>query len=168
MAERPPIEIAPPDLAPYRAGNTGVDYVHVLHSGQPGANVMVQALTHGNEFSGAIALDTLWKDGLKPARGTLTIAFANVAAYERFELANPGALVGRGRGTRVSLAARGPVGAVTAPGATPNALLVRATGAKRRKLNSTGKVKVKLAVTYTPTGGSPSTQSVKLKLKKKT
>jgi len=91
MAERPPIEIAPPDLAPYRAGNTGVDYVHVLDSGKPGANVMLQALTHGNEFSGAIALDILWKDGLKPARGTLTIAFANVAAFERFELANPSA-----------------------------------------------------------------------------
>ena len=31
----------------------------------------------------------------------------------------------------------------------------------------TGKVKLNLAITYTPTGGDPSTQSVKVKLKKK-
>jgi hypothetical protein len=45
-----PIEIRPPELSRYRAGNAGVDYVHVLDSGRPGANVMVQALTHGNEL----------------------------------------------------------------------------------------------------------------------
>jgi hypothetical protein len=33
-------------------------------------------------------------------------------------------------------------------------------------LNTTGKVKVKPTVTYTPTGGTPSTQSTKVKLKK--
>lgn len=91
MAERLPVEIAPPDLSRYRAGNTGVDYVHILESGRPGPSVMVQALTHGNEFSGAIAVDALWKDGLRPVRGTLTIAFANVAAYERFDPARPSA-----------------------------------------------------------------------------
>jgi predicted deacylase len=51
-----PIELSPPDIAPYRNGNTGVDYVHVFDSGVPGPNVMIQALTHGNEFCGAIAL----------------------------------------------------------------------------------------------------------------
>jgi predicted deacylase len=91
MAERPPIEIAPPDISAYRAGNTGVDYVHVLDSGRPGASVMVQALTHGNEFSGAIALDALWKEGLRPVRGKLTLAFANVAAYKRFDADKPSA-----------------------------------------------------------------------------
>ena len=47
MAEHYPVEIAPPDIRPYRQGNTGVDYVHVLDSGKPGPNVMLQALTHG-------------------------------------------------------------------------------------------------------------------------
>ena len=89
MAERIPIEITPPDISRYRAGNTGVDYVHRLESGKPGANVMVQALTHGNEFSGAIALDWLLRQGLRPAQGVLTIAFANVAAFERFRLDDP-------------------------------------------------------------------------------
>lgn len=46
-------------------------------------------------------------------------------------------------------------------------LLVRAIGKKKRKLNRTGKVKITVAITYTPDGGDPSTQSVKVKLKKK-
>ena len=53
MAEHHPIEVRPPDITAYRASPTGVDYVHVFDSGQPGPTVMVQALTHGNEFCGA-------------------------------------------------------------------------------------------------------------------
>jgi predicted deacylase len=34
---------------------------------------MVQALTHGNEFSGAIALDYLFRQEVRPARGKLTL-----------------------------------------------------------------------------------------------
>jgi predicted deacylase len=50
---------------------------------------MVQALTHGNEFSGAIALDYLFKENVRPVKGKLTLAFANVAAFERFDFADP-------------------------------------------------------------------------------
>ena len=79
MSTRYTIEISPPDIEPYRIGNTGVEFVHVLDSGKPGPNVMLQALTHGNEICGAIAMDYLLRDGLRPARGRLTLAFANVA-----------------------------------------------------------------------------------------
>ncbi len=89
MKKRYTIEIAPPDISGYRSGNTGVDYVHVLDSGKPGPNVMVQALTHGNEFCGAIALDILFKEKIRPIRGKLTLAFANVAAFERFDFDDP-------------------------------------------------------------------------------
>jgi predicted deacylase len=84
-----PIQIDPPDITAYRHGNTRVDYVHVFDSGRPGPNVMLQALTHGNEFCGAIALDTLFKEKVRPRVGRLTLAFANVAAYERFDFDNP-------------------------------------------------------------------------------
>ncbi len=84
-----PIELQAPDISPYRTGNTGVDFVHVLSSGRPGPNVMVQALTHGNEICGAIALDWLFKSGFQPACGRLTLVFGNVAAYARFDPANP-------------------------------------------------------------------------------
>jgi predicted deacylase len=83
------IEIQPPDIARYRKGNTGVDYVHVLDSGKPGPNVMVQALTHGNEFSGAIALNYLFEQQVRPVKGKLTLAYANVAAFARFDFDDP-------------------------------------------------------------------------------
>jgi predicted deacylase len=84
-----PIELSPPDISPYRTGNTGVDYVHVLDSGRPGPTIMVQALTHGNEFCGAIALDLLFSQKIIPQKGKLILAFANVAAHQRFEFADP-------------------------------------------------------------------------------
>ncbi len=83
------IEIQPPDITGYRHGNAGVDYVHVLDSGRPGPTVMVQALTHGNEFSGAIALDSLFREKVSPVKGKLILAFANVAAFERFDFDDP-------------------------------------------------------------------------------
>jgi predicted deacylase len=84
-----PIEIRPPDISRYRAGNAGVEFVHVIDSGSPGPNVMLQALTHGNEFCGAIALDYLFGEGLRPVAGRLTLAFANVAAFSRFDFDEP-------------------------------------------------------------------------------
>ena len=91
----PSIELTPPDIGPYRASASGVDYVHVFASGRPGPVVMVQALTHGNELCGAIALDWLFQQGLgsslMPPHGELIISFANVEAYARFDVADPNA-----------------------------------------------------------------------------
>jgi len=88
----PAIELSPPDLRRWRDGGSGTDYVHVLDSGRPGPTVMVQALTHGNELCGAIALDWLLRQqDLAPRAGRLILSFANVAAYERFDPADPSA-----------------------------------------------------------------------------
>jgi predicted deacylase len=89
MAEHHRIELSPPDITPYRRGNAGVDYVHVLDSGQPGPTVMVQALTHGNEICGAIALDWLFKEAFSPAAGKLILSLANVEAFARFDYDDP-------------------------------------------------------------------------------
>jgi hypothetical protein len=51
--------------------------------------------------------------------------------------------------------------------ATPATLLVKSKGKTKHKLNKTGKAKVKVSVTSTPTGGSPNTQSKRVKLIKK-
>ena len=88
-ATLPPIELNPPDISRWKQSDTGVDWVHVLDSGRPGPKAMVQALTHGNEICGAIALDGLLASGFRPSRGTLTVAFANVEAYARFDPADP-------------------------------------------------------------------------------
>ncbi|MBC7803243.1 MAG: succinylglutamate desuccinylase, partial [Candidatus Parcubacteria bacterium] len=69
MKNTHPIEISPPDITGFKAGNAGVDYVQVFDSGKPGPNVMVQALTHGNEFCGALALKGLLDEKIKPSQG---------------------------------------------------------------------------------------------------
>jgi len=83
------IELTPPDIELYRAGNTGVEYVSTFDSGSPGPHVLVTALTHGNEICGAIALDRLFRAGLRPRQGKLTLAFDNVAAYCNFDRRAP-------------------------------------------------------------------------------
>ncbi len=85
------LELLPIDIAAYRNGNTGVDYVHRFDSGQPGPDVLINALTHGNEVCGAHALAVLFENNIRPLRGSLTLSFANVAAYHAFDIADPGA-----------------------------------------------------------------------------
>jgi predicted deacylase len=84
-----PREVLPPDLAPYRKGNTGLEYVTCFDSGVPGPRVMINALTHGNELCGAHALDFLFRSGVRPTRGSLVLSFANVEAFLRFDPADP-------------------------------------------------------------------------------
>ncbi|MEK9723253.1 MAG: succinylglutamate desuccinylase/aspartoacylase family protein, partial [Rhodospirillaceae bacterium] len=84
-----PVEIEPVDISAYAAGNTGVPYVTTFDSGKPGPHVMVMAVTHGNELCGAITLDYLFRNDIRPVQGRLTLGFHNVAAYERFDAANP-------------------------------------------------------------------------------
>jgi predicted deacylase len=85
----PPFEVLPRDLQPYRRGNVGIDFVHRFESGRPGPHVLVNALTHGNEFCGMVAATHLLDSGVRPSLGTLTVSFANVAAYETFDTARP-------------------------------------------------------------------------------
>lgn len=85
----PAIELTPKDLSAWRTGNRGVDYVHTFESGRPGPHVIVNALTHGNEFCGMVAVTHLLEQGIRPLRGKLTLSFANVEAYHRFDAAAP-------------------------------------------------------------------------------
>ena len=85
-----PVEIAPPDISIYRRGNTGVEYATTFESGREGPHVMLTAIVHGNELCGAIVLDALHRESVRPLRGKLTLAFCNVAAYARFDAEKPG------------------------------------------------------------------------------
>lgn len=84
-----PLEVLPRDLSAYRQGNTGIDYVHRFESGKPGPHVLVNALTHGNEICGMVAATHLLDTGVRPKIGTLTVSFANIEAYEAFDIDNP-------------------------------------------------------------------------------
>ncbi len=85
MTEAPAFELPVPDLAAWRAGNTGVQGVWHFDSGQSGRSVMISALVHGNELCGAWALKGLLEAGIRPQLGTLTLAFCNLAAFDRFD-----------------------------------------------------------------------------------
>ena len=60
-----------------------------LHGSLPGPHVVLVALLHGNEIVGAIVLDRLLREGLQPARGRLSLVFANISAYARFDPEQP-------------------------------------------------------------------------------
>lgn len=80
-------DLPAPDLGAWRAGNTGTEGVWRFDSGLPGRHVMISALVHGNELCGAWALKGLLESGLRPQRGTLTLALCNLAAFDRFDAA---------------------------------------------------------------------------------
>jgi predicted deacylase len=85
----PPIDLPFPPLERWAAGNSGIAHTWTFVSERPGPHVLLQALTHGNEVCGAIALDWLLREAVRPTRGTLSITFANVAAYAAFDRADP-------------------------------------------------------------------------------
>jgi predicted deacylase len=84
-----PIEIAVPDLKPYRDGTDGIPYVITIDSGKTGPHAVITALIHGNELSGAWALIALLEQNIKPRHGRLSLAFANVQAMLHFNPRQP-------------------------------------------------------------------------------
>jgi Succinylglutamate desuccinylase / Aspartoacylase family len=85
----PNFDLPTPDLSAWHQGNTGVPGVWQFDSGQPGRAVLVTALIHGNELCGAWAVLTALQTGLRPRRGSLTLAFCNLAAFDRFDATRP-------------------------------------------------------------------------------
>jgi predicted deacylase len=85
------IELQPPGLACWAKSASGVPYVHELASPLAGPEVLITSLVHGNEYSGAWALDALLQSGFRPKRGRLTLAFCNITAFQRFEPERPDA-----------------------------------------------------------------------------
>ena len=84
-----PVELAAPDIRPWLGGNTGIPGVTTLDGPQPGPHLVLVALLHGNEIAGAIVLDRLLRQAMRPARGRLTLVLANISAYARFDPAHP-------------------------------------------------------------------------------
>jgi succinylglutamate desuccinylase len=87
----PPLEVRlpVPDLAPWRAGNTGIEGVWSFAGAEAGPHLVLTAIVHGNEIAGALLLARWLREGVRPRRGRLTLAFANLAAFDRFDPADP-------------------------------------------------------------------------------
>jgi hypothetical protein len=96
---------------------------------------------------------TLGRARLNPKTGTARLAVT---------VPGPGELAISGTGAK----AAGPLVARSVSAAGTLQLLVKASGPKQRTLNRTGRVSVKPTVTYTPIGGTPSTRSTNIRLKK--
>ena len=79
----------------------------------------------------------------------------------------PGTVDLRGKGVKAQRLSRQATAskAVTTAGAIK--LLVKPKGKAKHKLNKTGKAKVKVSVTFAPTGGAPNTLTKRVKLIKK-
>ncbi len=86
-----PVYLPAPDLSPWLAGNSGIPGVWQLsaENGARGPHVAIVCLMHGNEIAGAIVLDALLRGGIAPRAGRLSLVFANLDAFARFDPANP-------------------------------------------------------------------------------
>ncbi len=84
-----PVYLPVPDLSPWEEGNTGIAGFTTRDSLAPGPHVVLVSLIHGNEIAGAIVLDEMLRSNIWPARGRLTLGFANLAAFARFDPNNP-------------------------------------------------------------------------------
>lgn len=89
IAPRRRVEIPVPDLGPWLAGNTGLPGFWSFAGPQPGPHTAITALVHGNEIAGALVLVRLLERGIAPLRGKLSLGFANLDAFARFDPANP-------------------------------------------------------------------------------
>lgn len=78
-----------PDIAPWRAGNTGIEGAWSFRANAPGPHLVITALVHGNEIAGALVLTRWLRAGIRPRCGTLSLIFANLAAFDRFDLEDP-------------------------------------------------------------------------------
>nr|WP_202397221.1 succinylglutamate desuccinylase/aspartoacylase family protein [Pseudoroseomonas coralli] len=83
-----PVQLPVPDLRPWLRGNL-LEGAWSFTAAAPGPHVVLVSLMHGNEFAGALLLARWLEQGLRPARGRLTMVFANPAAFARFNPADP-------------------------------------------------------------------------------
>ncbi|WP_367160008.1 succinylglutamate desuccinylase/aspartoacylase family protein [Kozakia baliensis] len=83
------VQIAPPDLSDWIEGNNGIRGVMHIKARRSGPHVVLVSLIHGNEYAGAAALDRLLREGIQPKSGAVSVVFANLDAYRRFDADNP-------------------------------------------------------------------------------
>ena len=83
------VRLASPSLDDWLPGNCGISGFQHFDAGRPGPHVLITALMHGNEIAGAIVLDEMLRANLRPLRGKLTLGFLNLAAFARFDAAQP-------------------------------------------------------------------------------
>ncbi len=147
-----------------------------LFSGSPGDTILNHPgpplLNLGDEagFSGPVPGEKVNVSAVLQPTNAITLGATTLnkkkgTATVNLTLPNPGDLTASGNGVNAASAGHAVISKAVAAG--PAQLLIKAKGKKRKALNQTGKVKLNVAITFTPTNGDPATQSVTVKLKKK-
>jgi len=75
------------EIRPWEKGEA--PYIHVQESGKPGPTVMLAALTHGNEVSGAIVVDALLARALKAAQRHADLLVQQLRGLSALRSKNP-------------------------------------------------------------------------------
>lgn len=83
------LELEAIDISAHAKGNTGIPYYTTFDSKKPGPHVCINAVTHGNELCGPLALDFLFRHNVQPLIGKLTLGFANYEAYLSYTTDDP-------------------------------------------------------------------------------
>jgi hypothetical protein len=102
------------------------------------------------EPSNAFSLGNLERNH-KKSTATLTV-----------NVPNPGELTASGKGVKAGSAGAAVISKTVAAGDVK--LVIRAKGKQAKQLKTKGKVKLNVAVTYTPTGGEAASQTTKVRL----
>jgi predicted deacylase len=76
-------------MAAIASGNSGIAGVWSFAAAAAGPHSAIVSLVHGNEFAGALALMRLMAALPAPARGRLSLVFANLSAFARFDPREP-------------------------------------------------------------------------------
>jgi predicted deacylase len=83
------VQLSAPNISPWLEGNIGLRGFTTRDSGRAGPHLVLVSVIHGNEIAGAVTLDRLLRGGFTPRRGRVTFGFANLAAFARFDPADP-------------------------------------------------------------------------------
>lgn len=151
---------SPTDNASYFSvpGESFIDLQPGLADGQTGT---FTARADGRRLNIAAVLEPTNTFSLGP----ITLNKKKGTASLEATVPNPGDLAVSGKGVKAARDRTAMTSSAVGIGTVK--VKIRAEGRKKRKLNETGKVKLNLAITYTPTGGVPSTASTKVKLRKR-
>jgi hypothetical protein len=123
-----------------------------------------EAAAFNTGTGGRINVSAVFQPDNTATVGTTALNKKKGTATLNLTLPNPGELTATGSGVSASSAGHAVISKAVTPGAAQ--LIVKATGKKRKTLNASGKVKLSVAITFTPANGDPATQTVKVKLKK--
>ena len=143
---------------------TTPDDRYAFYLGDPATNTTAPPNTQGVRSRFPVTATVTTPGAIKLGRPILNKTRGT--AIEPVFVPDPGQLALKGKGVVRQRTTRASVSRAVSAAGIVN-LLVKPKGKTKRKLANTGKAKVRLTITYIPTGGDPSAQTKKIRLRKR-